>query len=120
MTITMNPHAKALLIQCLEELADRSFQDRVWVRGDGPEVSSAVELVCQLFDDTGLGDLLESGGVATALGPDADRALRELQGLLDGVPAGLDAASLLRHPAWKAVMRAARDALDAMSAGQGK
>jgi hypothetical protein len=36
----MNENALRQVIECLDELADVEFQQRVWVRGEGPEVSS--------------------------------------------------------------------------------
>lgn len=59
----------------LHELSDASFQERVWLRGEGGEVSSPSEAVNQLFDDSGLGDLLEGGLVFSEK---ADATLRRL------------------------------------------
>ena len=113
----MNPLRKTLLVECLRQLADRSFQERVWVRGEGPEVSSYVEMVCQLFDDTGVGELLDAGGAAKALGAEASQELAKLSGLLDGFPPGLDPASLLRSPAWTDVLRTAARAGELVGGG---
>jgi hypothetical protein len=46
---------------CLRELSDVEWQRRVWLAATGPEVSSFEELICQLFDDTGLSDAIDSG-----------------------------------------------------------
>ncbi len=41
----MNEAARQQVLQCLRELGDPMFQERVWLRGEGPEVSSYQELV---------------------------------------------------------------------------
>ena len=33
----MNVNAKNWMVQCLHQLASTEFQERVWVRGEGPE-----------------------------------------------------------------------------------
>ncbi|MDP2306533.1 MAG: hypothetical protein Q8P18_10970 [Pseudomonadota bacterium] len=106
----MNVHARRQVLECLRELADANFQQRVWIRGEGPEVSSYSELVCQLFDDTALGDVLESGLAGNIFGKPAEAELRRLSILLDQIPAGLDAPALLRHPGWQAAVNVAAEA----------
>ena len=39
------------LIGAIRDVADPEYQLRVWVRGEGPEVSSFTEIVAQIFDD---------------------------------------------------------------------
>ncbi len=48
----------AMILECLGELADIQFQERVWVRGEGPELSSLQEAWCTLFDDSCLSMVL--------------------------------------------------------------
>jgi hypothetical protein len=38
--------------ESLETFSDLDFQIRVWIHGDGPEVSSLDEATCVLFDDS--------------------------------------------------------------------
>ena len=35
------------LIEALECLSDRSYQERVWIRGEGPEIDDYDEAVCE-------------------------------------------------------------------------
>lgn len=51
-----------LVREALAELADASFQQRVWLAQGGPEVGSVVEAMSQLLDDSGLGDAIDAGG----------------------------------------------------------
>lgn len=39
------------LASVLEEFSSEEFQNRVWLRGEGPECSSYVEAMCNFFDD---------------------------------------------------------------------
>lgn len=50
-----------MVMACLAELGSREEQERLWLSTgvDGTEVSSPVEAVCTLFDDSGLGDALD-------------------------------------------------------------
>ncbi|MEA5470555.1 hypothetical protein [Spirulina sp. 06S082] len=43
----------------LKEFADAEFQERVWVRGEGEEVSNWTEAMCKLFDDYQFDDFLD-------------------------------------------------------------
>ena len=61
------------VVECLRELADEKFQQRVWLASSGPEVSSFEEAICGLFDDTGLGDAIDRG--QDVFGGEADNLL---------------------------------------------
>lgn len=63
------------VVDALRELADEGYQTSLWTASGGPEVSSFAECVCRRFDDSGLGDELESGDVYA---PDIDQDLRSL------------------------------------------
>lgn len=115
----MNVNAVREVLDCLGQLADPEFQERVWVRGQGPEVSSYVEVVCQLFDDTGLGDLLDDGAAEAAFGSEAVGELLRLRQLVDSIPSGVDAASLVRLPAWEETVRVAGRARRVLAASMG-
>lgn len=64
----------------LAELADSSYQARVRGGDGGSEMSSFVECVSTLFDDSGLHDAYERGH--SVYGPSVDGALRELGSLV--------------------------------------
>ena len=64
----------------LEGLGDRQFQQRVWLRGEGPEVSSFDEAVCAL-DDKDLAGLIDHCGEWGYPGDLADRLRRYDQAL---------------------------------------
>lgn len=43
----------------IREFSSKEYQDRVWVKGLGPEVSSYEEAMCKLFDDLGFSRLID-------------------------------------------------------------
>ena len=95
MIITKNSFK--LLISCLEELSDLEFQKRVWLRGEGPEESSFVELTCQLFDDTGLDDLLSNKGQCVIFSKDIDLLLCELSKIIDTIDSNDKTINILNY-----------------------
>ena len=99
------------IISCLKELGDEEFQWRVWIRGEGPEVSSGVECVCRLFDDTTLGDLLDSRKDDVVIASNVDNALRELSELIDKVDM-TNEEKLLANSRWAEVRKLAHSILD--------
>jgi hypothetical protein len=65
-----------LVRTCLKELSNKELQERLW-SATGEEVSSFEEAVCQLFDDSGLGDSLAKG--ETVFSPELDALLLDLR-----------------------------------------
>ena len=105
-----NPYSYQQVKSCLKELSDRPFQERVWVKGDGPEKSSYVEVVCQLFDDTGLGEELEKED-QPVFSPKADETLRDLSGLINKIDYKLGSEKIINLPVWPRVMELSHRAL---------
>lgn len=42
------------ILEALRSLADAGYQERVWVRGQGPESDSSTGAICRLFNDYGV------------------------------------------------------------------
>lgn len=105
------------VLQCLRELADRDFQERVWLRGQGNEVSTPSELVSQLYDDTGLGDLLDDSKIAIT--PQADRLLAELRRVLHQFDLYSGAEALLAEPEWLRVHELATQVMSVVAEERG-
>ena len=38
-------------LETIASIADRAYQERVWVRGEGPECDDYTESICHFFDD---------------------------------------------------------------------
>ncbi len=100
---------------CLKELSDINFQKRVWVKGEGPEMSSYTEVVCQLFDDTGIGDKLNEKQDEIVLSEELDAILRELSSILDSIDYRMVASDILNHPDWPKVVRLSSRAVEMMN-----
>lgn len=97
------------VVACLRELSDTKQQKRSWIDKDRACFPSPEELVCQLFDDSGLGDLLEAGDVAFS--PECDALLGELGRKIDDVRLDQPVASLIEDRAWREVRSLAKEAL---------
>jgi len=104
----------------LQELADIQFQNRTWLSANGKEISSFSELISQIFDDTGLAHLLQSGLPEQTLDSEAIKALRELDASISNVDQSLPPFTLIHTPEMRSVRRCAADALRALSKNEGK
>lgn len=85
---------KENVIEALAELADEAVQRRRWVTSGGTEVSSFTEAMCQLFDDSGLGDALGKG--TPVFSKEIDRKLKDLEKMMGKIDEFLPARSLIR------------------------
>jgi hypothetical protein len=47
------------ILEVLDEFSSQEFQERVWLNGQGPEVSSYEEAMCRLFDDLGFSEIID-------------------------------------------------------------
>jgi len=97
--------------QCLKELSDSEFQQRVWLRGEGPEVSSYSEVVCQLFDDTGIGDQLDKKTDEFIFSQELDLIFRQLNLLFYTIDYKMPITDILSHSDWKKVRQLSSQAL---------
>lgn len=86
------------LVECLTNLSDVDFQIRVWTCKSQTEESTFSELVCQTFDDTGLGDALNDDAIPLGIDADATSTLRELAAAVREVDASLPPAELIASP----------------------
>ena len=104
------------VVECLNELADEDFQKRVWLASSGPEISSFDEAICRLFDDTGLGRLLEKQS-PQVLSSEIDESLRELDKLVIRASQlfhAMPPASMIEQPQMREIRCAAAKVLAQM------
>jgi len=94
---------KDKVIHYLRELADETFQQRVWAGRSPTEMSSFSEAVCGLFDDSGLGDALDRDG--TVFTDEIDGLFRELDVAIHKVDASCPAERFIRSPEMARVRR---------------
>ncbi len=89
-----------LAVWGLEELASREEQERLWLaNGSTDEMSSFEEVICSVFDDSGVSRALDSGKLSAQL---ADK-FRSLSKLIDKVPQNVPPQQQIDHPAMKAI-----------------
>lgn len=99
------------LIEALRDLSDADFQRRAWQASEGPVVSSFEEQVCQIFDDTGLADVLDATESPPELNEETFSVLKELHSAVARVDAAVPPGRLLRDPRVKEVREIAARAL---------
>jgi hypothetical protein len=75
---------KKLILERLKELADKSFQERLWMASSGPEISSFVEAVNQLYGDSGLDTAFDKN--EAVFGKDIDDKLKVFGTALQTIP----------------------------------
>lgn len=99
---------QAELIESLEQASDIERQRTAWIGSNAPDVPDPVELICQIFDDTAVGDLLEKGAVFSEA---TDAALRRLRSLAAELDLNLAPDALLSSAGWLEFAREARRTL---------
>jgi hypothetical protein len=115
----MNTMILSHVIDALRELSDESLQRRRWLSSGEGEVSSFTEAVCQLFDDSGLGDELDKG--REIFGHSIDDGLRQFVVMLrrlQHLERTISPASLIEHADMAAVRARARELLSQIPSGQ--
>lgn len=109
----MNRVLVSTVTECLRELADRSYQERVWATFAAPEQSSFEEAVCGLYDDSGLGNELDkSHAVFSAV---ADAKLRVLGDKLSAIDSNRAPLEIIKDPKMEEVRVLARELLDLLA-----
>ena len=97
-----------MVVECLRDLSDLNLQRRAWLAGDDRTLPSPTELICQLFDDTGLDEELEAGQVFS---PKCDAFLRNLSRKCWDIDVDRSPRLLLEDSNWHDVANTASVAL---------
>jgi hypothetical protein len=112
-----NRMALCRIICTVHEFADLGYQQRVWVKGEGPESSSYTEAMCALFDDAQVARFI-ADDYALTLGfsqamVETLAAFIEILEAFDGVTQrDTDDAHIVALPAWRSVTNCAANFLD--------
>ena len=103
------------ILGAIRDLSDADYQERVWVRGRGPEADSSTEAVCRLLDDYDLAGFLAEGGRQRWLSDDQLAALRAFEVALDKYLAPdddrIDDAVRIASPDWQELRKRAQRTL---------
>ena len=99
------------ILEVLDEFASEEFQERVWRRGLGPEVSSYEEAMCRLFDDLRFSDLIDVEGRQIGLSEKALLALTNFRETILKFDKKISEIprpeEVMDHPAWQSIRKAA-------------
>jgi hypothetical protein len=106
------------VLEATRDLADEHYQERVWVRGEGPEVDSSTEALSRLIDDYDLASFLAEAAEKGWISNEQLAALRRLHAMLaryaiNGENA--DDASIIQSPKWQRIRKLATATLKAFT-----
>ena len=99
------------LVRALRALCDVEFQRRVWLNGEGADVSFLDEEVSRAFDDTGLGLAIEKDRDLPGVDAETLSVLKGLDRMVSAIDQGMDTEKLLEHPQMQEIRDQARTAL---------
>ena len=103
------------ILDVTRDLADVDYQERVWVRGEGPEVDSSTEAICRLIDDYDLATFLAQAAEKAWISEEQLAALRQLEAALApyaGNGGGADDATTIQSPGWHKIRKLAQATLE--------
>ena len=108
--------------ELFDELSSREFQNRVWVQGDGPEISSYTELMCGLFNDYSFDSFVEDSWQEFRLSDFLRSKLRQIKLLLTNYNKDdlLTDAQIVNDPKWLEIVEAAGEVLTRLRAERGQ
>jgi hypothetical protein len=106
------------ILEAIRDLADEEYQERVWVRGNGPEVDSSTEAVCRLVEDYDLATFLDEAAKNAWVSKDQVAALHRLDVALARYASNgeeADDAIRIQSPEWRKIRKLAKVTLEAFT-----
>jgi hypothetical protein len=103
------------ILDTTRNLADERYQERVWVRGEGPEVDSSTEALIRLMDDYDLATFIAEAADKAWISNEQLAALRRLDAALARYAAddqGGDDAARIASPEWRKTRKLAKATLE--------
>jgi hypothetical protein len=105
------------LLSAIKEIADKRYQDNVWLEKNPMKCSSYTEAICRLFDDFDLDGYLKKYCQQKNFNDEPCHLLQDLRDILTKFDATLvnpvSDIDILKHPKWKLVIAKAQHVLDA-------
>ena len=102
-----------LIKEEIQEIADRDFQNRIWIKGQGPQDSSYVELMCRLFDDKHFDAFLKNS-TTLELSKELLYKLLVLKEKLEKYQGKKKESQIVNDPQWIKITVIAKEALKIM------
>ena len=101
---------KKLLIDIIKTISDTKFQERIWVRGEGPEVNSFDEEINNFFDTLEAIDFSkkEEYGLSEKQVNSICMLRDSLDSYCDTLPLIGDDRKILKDPKWREITSLAR------------
>jgi hypothetical protein len=106
------------ILEATRDLADEAYQERVWTRGEGPEVDSSTETICRLVDDYDLASFVAEAAKNAWVSKDQVAAVQRLDAALARYAShGEDAddATRIQSPEWQEIRELAKATLEAFT-----
>jgi hypothetical protein len=106
------------ILDATRDLADERYQERVWVRGEGPEVDSSTEALIRLIDDYELAAFIAEAAKKAWISNEQLAALRKLDTALARYAAndqGGDDAARIASREWLRMRGLAKATLEAFT-----
>ena len=103
-------------LETIAEISDKNFQERIWIKGIGPECSSFEEAICDFFDD---GEPIlknyKEFGLTDKQYEEVIQLQNELQKYCDKTPEIVDNKEVLEDPEWAKIRKIAKEVLEAFN-----
>ena len=110
------------ILSCVEEIADKDYQERAWLRYEVHKPCSLEEMMCSLFDDCFIEEFLNEKADEFGLSSEQKTLLSDLVNALDKydenpeiytptVPSGIDESKVLIDPEWHRIQKIAQKVL---------
>ena len=87
-----------LLMENLEELANKDLQEQLWLYGNESKMSTFTEAICGIFDDARLTRALETGYIENNFSGELFLTAKKLDQLIDLIPENLPPEKIIKHP----------------------
>lgn len=103
---------RELLTRLVLELSDKAFQERVWLRGEGPEVGSVGEFFCNFFDDLNINDIIENYKSYEISDSQIEKVIKlkdMLENYSNSIPSTPNDKEVLKDPKWKIIRDFAKE-----------
>ena len=110
---------KNILIESLEELSDRAFQERIWTNKDNPEgyMASFTEAVINVFDDAVVIEPLQEGEIL--FDQYVTKALWELHDATEVIDGNRPPEEIIEDSLMEVVRQKAAEVLELIKASDG-
>ena len=103
-------------LETIAEISDKNFQERIWIKGLGPECSSFEEAMCHFFDD---GEPILKKYKEFEITKEQYKKIiklqNELQKYCDKVPVVVNDKDVLSDPEWAKIRKIAKKVLEAFN-----